>query len=1226
MITSIPNLIRAWPLVAKRSIAHWRLLLSVIIGVFLASTIMAGTVVYFDALREFALKTSLGRLTDAQADLLVRAERGPTSSVEYAKVFRPMTQQIDSRVEWLLKGRERGGKSATFFLTATGSEETAGDDNSRAYFAFLDGLPERITLLPGGRMPVEEALSAPGGPLVLEAIIPDSAAQTFGVGVGDSLSAVPHWDDAIPYARVVISGVFQRDDPDDPFWRMEDEIFRFATAIGFRTVPFFLSEDVYMDVLGGGFRDMNSAYAWLLDVDVERINASNSRQAAFDIRLMNRRLSTLLFSYWQISALDRTLADFDRRLFFAKLPMFVVLILIAVVILYYVATLSSLLVEQQRGEVALLRSRGAGSTQILGVFVLEGATIALVAALLSPLLAAFVVSLLGYTPAFTALGGVGSLPASISRGAYAMSALGGGLSFIALIVPSVQASRMGVVRHRQQSARPSDQPFYQRYYLDIMLLVVSLFLFRQLTEQGSVVAVQLFGDVAVDQILLAVPALVLAASALVLLRLFPKAISFLSGDSPELLHLTVGGTTLVLVPAIAANALVYGGGQGWILQIVLLPAVAAAYAATALARDPRLKLVGGALQAGLIAALIAAGPTLPMRLVFLPILVGIVPAQLLFHLLRVFSRRAPVGYSVGLWQMARNPTHYARLSLLLILSAGLGIVAASFGGTLERSYFERALYSTGADIRLEGVRINSFGPTRPLAEVYQSITGVGEVAPAFRGFGADLSQFFGPTYTMFAVDGEAFREVGWSRSDFASRPIETLLDSLVSDTLPNGIELPPNTRNLVVTIKSDAPFDSVVVAAGLRDANDRYVAPCLGALDSADWKIMVADRTNRDCGRQFAQRSRLQPSPPLTLVSLSVHERFGGRRLRAGAVSIDDIRVQTTDGRIEIIDSMVDAGAWSVLRAAPESASDSLTASPAALNGGDGSLRFSWSDGGPLVGRGIYYGRPLAPLPVLANREFLTQTERRVGDELPVSVSGHRLRVKIVDLIDYFPTLNTVTEPYLIADLTSLSRYANLETATSELRPNEIWIAEKINGGRSHGLIERLSTNEAFFNGEVYDRAEALDASKADPLVEAGWSALLFIAFAAVLVLSGLGFLVHAYVSFRNREMEFALMRTLGFSLKQLVTLVWLEQALVIAAGMVLGTWMGGRLGAVIMPFLDQDETGRHVLPPFVLEVDWTALVIAYATMTFVFALIIAGVVWFIHKISLQRILRLGEV
>ena len=1226
MITSIPTLLRAWPLVAKRSIAHWRLLLSVVIGVFLASTIMAGTVVYFDALREFALKTALGRLTDAEADLLLRAERGPTSFAEYEKVARPMTRQIDARVEWMLKGRERGGKSATFFLSEAGREETAGDDNSRTFFAFADGLEDHMTLLPGGRMPREEALSVPGVPLALEALIPEKAAQTFGVGVGDTLSAVPHWDEAVPYARVTVSGVFRRDDPDDPFWRLEDEIFRFATAIGFRTMPFFVSEKTYMEVVGRGFRDMNSAYAWLLDVDVERINADNSRQAAFDVRLMNRRLSTSLYSYWQISVLDRTLADFDRRLFFAKLPMFVVLVLISVVILYYVATLSTLLVEQQRGEVALLRSRGAGSAQILGVFVLEGATIALLAALLAPLLAAFFVSLLGYTPAFSSLGGLDPLPARISLAAYGMSALGGLLSFVSLIVPSVQASRVGVVRRRQQSARPSETPFFQRYYVDVMLLVVSLFLFRQLTEQGSVVAVQLFGEVAVDQILLAVPALVLVASAMVLLRLFPKAISFLSGDSPELLHLVVGGSVVILAAAIAANAVAYGGAPGWPLQMALLLAAGGAYAATALADDLRLKLLGGALQAALIAGVLLLGPALPMRLVFVPILVGVVPAQVLFHVLRAFSRRAPVGYSVGLWQMARNPTHYARLSLLLILSAGLGIVAASFGGTLERSYVERALYSTGADIRLEGVRINNTGPTRPLDEVYQSITGVGEVAPAFRGLGTDLSQYFGPTYTMFAVDAEAFRRVGWSRADFASRPMDSLLASLVSDTLPQGIELPANTRSLVVTVKSDAPFESVVVTAGIRDANGRYVAPCLGALNSDDWKVMVADRNNRECGRQFAQRGRLQTVPPLTLVSLSVHERVGGRRLRAGAVAIDEIRVLTTDGRMEVVDPMVDAGAWSVLRAAPESESDALTASPAALNGGDGALRFSWSDGSSFVGRGIFRGQPLAPLSVLANREFLTQMERRVGDEMPVSVGGHRLQVKIVDLIDYFPTLNTVTEPYLVADLTSLSQYANLETGGSELRPNEIWIAEKINGGRYEGLIERLSTNEAFFNGVVYDRTEALDNSRADPLVEAGWSALLFIAFAAVLVLSGLGFLVHAYVSFRNREVEFALMRTLGFSLRQLVTLVWLEQALVIAAGLVLGTWMGGRLGAVIMPFLDQDETGRHVLPPFVLEVDWSALFIAYAVMTLVFALIIAGVVWFIRKISLQRILRLGEV
>ena len=150
--------------------------------------------------------------------------------------------------------------------------------------------------------------------------------------------------------------------------------------------------------------------------------------------------------------------------------------------------------------------------------------------------------------------------------------------------------------------------------------------------------------------------------------------------------------------------------------------------------------------------------------------------------------------------------------------------------------------------------------------------------------------------------------------------------------------------------------------------------------------------------------------------------------------------------------------------------------------------------------------------------------------------------------------------------------------------------------------------------------------SQVDPLVEAGWNALLFIAFATVFILSGLGFLVHAYVSFRSRQVQFALMRTVGFSMNQLMTLVWLEQALVIVAGMALGTWMGGRLGEVIMPFLAHDDQGSQVLPPFTMEVNWVTLGVTYAAMALLFAIITMGVIWFIRRISLQRILRLGEM
>jgi len=71
---------------------------------------------------------------------------------------------------------------------------------------------------------------------------------------------------------------------------------------------------------------------------------------------------------------------------------------------------------------------------------------------------------------------------------------------------------------------------------------------------------------------------------------------------------------------------------------------------------------------------------------------------------------------------------------------------------------------------------------------------------------------------------------------------------------------------------------------------------------------------------------------------------------------------------------------------------------------------------------------------------------------------------------------------------------------------------------------------------------------------------------------------------------------------------------------------MGGRLGATIMPFLGHDDFGSQVIPPFAIQVNWAILGVTYAIMLFVFALVILGLIWLIQRISLQRVLRLGEV
>ena len=845
MPLDLGRLISAWQLVLRRALAHWRLLSSVIIGVLMASTIMGGTVIYFDALRNLALETSLDRISADELNIVLKAERGPTSYEEYAKVERVIDRNVDVLMSPYLEGQTTAFKSSTFYLTEAGRESLAGTDNSRTYFGVIEGFRDKVTLLPGGRMPSDSGLHAPGEPPIIEAVVPADAADAFGVGVGDQLSAVPYWDSETPYARAMIVGLYVPIDPDDAVWHLDDTVLRAATGPSFRTVPFHVAGRAFMEVLGAGFKDMNSTYGWLLKVDAGRLSANNAEDALFDVETLRNNLVQRLNGFRQITELDAALEEHGRRLLFSKAPMFVVLVLIAVVILYYVVTLSAMLVEEQRGEVALLRSRGADRTQILAVFVLEGATLALMATLVGPLLAAVVVSVLGLTPAFSDLSGGSLLPVSISANAYVMSGVGGLLSFAALMIPAYRATRISVTRHRQESARPAEAPFFQRYYLDVFLLLVGILLFRQLAEQGSVFAVEVFGEVAVNQLLLAVPAIVLLASAMILLRLFPLVMSVLS---------------------------------------------------------------------------------------------------------RLLANWLPAGPMLGMWQMARNPTHYARLSLLLILTAGLGILAASFGGTLQRNFDERVLYSTGSDIRVQGVAAGRSGVTQPFEESYLAVEGVEGVVPAFRGTGFDLTSLFGASYRMFAVDSRRIGDVAWFREDFAHQPMPELLARLPHDGSPGGLPLPDNLRSLSVMARPDRAYADAVLFVKMRDANDRHFTFPLGELDSGEWQLMTADLSPRNW---FGRQMRLRPEQPLTLVSIYIDQISLDQPLPTGSLLMDYILASGTGGP-EIIEEFDGSSDWHAFHATPDAVADEVRYTQASSGrGGEGSLVFSWSEGGHLRFQGL---------------------------------------------------------------------------------------------------------------------------------------------------------------------------------------------------------------------------------------------------------------------------------
>ena len=200
------RIIVAWPQIVRRTLANWQLMSTVVVGVLLASSIMAGTIIYFDALRELALNNSLAQLSVNDTNILIKSDRGPTTYDERDKVVRETEREIQNRVSWMLRDGTTGVKTATFFLTVVGHEASAGTDSPRTFFGNLPRLLDHATIEPGGRAPGDMPVSTAGGIPTIEALVPMENAQELGVQVGDTLSAVPYWEDSAPYIHVVISG------------------------------------------------------------------------------------------------------------------------------------------------------------------------------------------------------------------------------------------------------------------------------------------------------------------------------------------------------------------------------------------------------------------------------------------------------------------------------------------------------------------------------------------------------------------------------------------------------------------------------------------------------------------------------------------------------------------------------------------------------------------------------------------------------------------------------------------------------------------------------------------------------------------------------------------------------------------------------------------------------------------------------------------------------------
>ena len=172
------------------------------------------------------------------------------------------------------------------------------------------------------------------------------------------------------------------------------------------------------------------------------------------------------------------LDGYSNRVTVVRIPVVILSLQVICLLLFFVVLMADLLVDRQTDSIAILRSRGASNSQVLGSLVIQSIALGIIALIVGPLLAILAVALLSQH----FLLGTGqdavnqitsqSLSTILSIGWYALAAAFA--ATLAMCLLFRRAVGMNVLALRQEAARTTHRPLWQRLRFDLFAAVIAL--------------------------------------------------------------------------------------------------------------------------------------------------------------------------------------------------------------------------------------------------------------------------------------------------------------------------------------------------------------------------------------------------------------------------------------------------------------------------------------------------------------------------------------------------------------------------------------------------------------------------------------------------------------------------------------------------------------------------------------------------------------------------------
>ncbi len=383
-----------------------------------------------------------------------------------------------------------------------------------ANFASITPMDDSVIQMVAGTYPKPHINVLKEGDPV-EAMAEEEMAAKFGVQVGD-IYTLRTDNGQIP---VSIVGLWRPTDPKAPFWESNSNQW------------LFVDEESYQGIISDRVHDELRDAMWSIMADGSHLHARDVAGLEERIQSIADRVAVLLPDTKLVASPLEALARYQENAPTLTYLLFAFSVPILSLILAFIGLVAGLFVNQQRGEMAILRSRGASAIQVVGISLLQGVLLGAAALAGGIGLSYWITYSIGKARSFLDFSATGGLRISMTA-----EVLGYGLLGIALIlivqvlIPTLGAAENTIVTYKQERARSFRVPWWQKYWLDALLLISAGYGLWQLMQESkqALSGSEAIPDPLQNPLLLLVPALGIFSVALFTLRLVPRLMAFLS--------------------------------------------------------------------------------------------------------------------------------------------------------------------------------------------------------------------------------------------------------------------------------------------------------------------------------------------------------------------------------------------------------------------------------------------------------------------------------------------------------------------------------------------------------------------------------------------------------------------------------------------------------------------------------------------------------------------------